>query len=110
MATSGNKLEPLLSEREIARITGLSLATIRRRRLLKLPPRYLKISSAVRYRRADVAAWLEACPTAGGPLREHDQPEGRGVDIAQGRVPSPVAKGGELICRATIGKPRNLRN
>ncbi len=65
MATANNVIENLLNEHEVARITGLSVATIRRRRLFKMPPKYLKISSAVRYRREDIAEWLESCPTGG---------------------------------------------
>jgi predicted DNA-binding transcriptional regulator AlpA len=70
MAATNNTLESLLNEREVARITGLSVATIRRRRLFKMPPKYLKISSAVRYRPEDIAAWLESCPTGGGHQAE----------------------------------------
>jgi predicted DNA-binding transcriptional regulator AlpA len=64
MATA-NTLETLLNEHDVARITGLSVATIRRRRLFKMAPKYLKISSAVRYRPGDIAAWLESCPSSG---------------------------------------------
>ena len=60
-----NKLEELLNEHDVARITGLSVASIRRWRLLKQGPRYLKIGAAVRYRAEDISAWLEARPTGG---------------------------------------------
>ena len=63
---SPNTLEELLTEHDVARISRLSVATIRRRRLFKMPPKYLKISSAVRYRREDIAAWLKSCPSGGG--------------------------------------------
>lgn len=66
MATESKTLEVLLNEHDVARITGLSVATIRRRRLFKLPPKYLKISAAVRYRPEDIAKWLKSCPTWGG--------------------------------------------
>jgi predicted DNA-binding transcriptional regulator AlpA len=59
MATS-DTLEALLTEHDVARITGLSVASVRRWRLLRQGPRYLKIGSAVRYRPEDVAAWLRA--------------------------------------------------
>lgn len=65
-----NVVSSLLNEQDVARITKLSLATIRRRRLFKLPPVYLKIGSAVRYRPEDVAAWLQSCPTRGGSQAE----------------------------------------
>lgn len=61
-----NRLETLLNERDVARITGLSLASVRRWRFLRQGPKYLKINSAVRYRSEDVTAWLESRPTGGG--------------------------------------------
>jgi hypothetical protein len=61
-----NTLEELLTEHDVARISRLSVGTIRRRRLFKMPPKYLKISSAVRYRPEDIAAWLESCPSGDG--------------------------------------------
>jgi predicted DNA-binding transcriptional regulator AlpA len=51
-------VEPLLDERAVARITGMSVASVRRWRLLNRGPRYIKLSSAVRYRPEDVRAWL----------------------------------------------------
>jgi predicted DNA-binding transcriptional regulator AlpA len=65
MPTTNNTLNTLLTDYDVARVTGLSVATIRRRRLYKLPPKYLKISSAVRYRPEDITAWLDSCPTGG---------------------------------------------
>jgi predicted DNA-binding transcriptional regulator AlpA len=65
-------LETLLNEREVAGIAGLSVHTIRRRRLLRQPPVFLKLSSSVRYRPEDVAAWLNSCPT-GGARQEGDR-------------------------------------
>jgi predicted DNA-binding transcriptional regulator AlpA len=59
-------LEALLNECDVARITGLSVASVRRWRLLRQGPRFLKLNSAVRYRAEDVAAWLESRPTGGG--------------------------------------------
>ena len=68
MASTNINLESLLDEHEVARITGLSVATARRWRLLKEGPRYLKIGSAVRYRPEDISAWLESRPTGGGQV------------------------------------------
>jgi predicted DNA-binding transcriptional regulator AlpA len=66
MAAANTTLETLLNEHDVARITGLSVASVRRWRLLKTGPRYIKISSAVRYRPEDVSAWLESRPSGGG--------------------------------------------
>ncbi len=60
-----NSIENLLNEHDVARITGLSVASVRRWRLLKQGPRYLKLGSAVRYKPEDVYRWLETRPTGG---------------------------------------------
>jgi predicted DNA-binding transcriptional regulator AlpA len=60
------QLPTLLNEFDVAHVTGLSVASVRRWRLFKTGPKYLKIGSAVRYRVGDVQAWLETCPTGGG--------------------------------------------
>ena len=67
-----NIIETLLSDYDIARITGFSVQTVRRWRFLNQGPRYLKISNLVRYRPADVKAWLETRPTGG---EQECQPE-----------------------------------
>ncbi len=64
-----NSLEELLNEHDVARITGLSVASVRRWRLLRQGPRYLKIGSAVRYRSEDIFAWLNSRPTGGEQIR-----------------------------------------
>ncbi|HTB13997.1 MAG TPA: helix-turn-helix domain-containing protein [Bryobacteraceae bacterium] len=69
MTTINNVPEALLKERDLQRITGVSLATIRRWRLLRQGPRFLKLGSAVRYRREDVDAWLASRPTGGTDVR-----------------------------------------
>ncbi len=58
-------LEELLTEHDVARITGLSVASVRRWRLIRQGPRFLKLNSAVRYRTEDLMAWLESRPTGG---------------------------------------------
>lgn len=52
-------IEPLLGERDIATILGLSLATIRRWRVLEKGPPFLKLGASVRYRREDFHDWVE---------------------------------------------------
>jgi predicted DNA-binding transcriptional regulator AlpA len=65
MGTIENTLETLLDEHAVARITGLSVASVRRWRFLKQGPKYLKIGSAVRYRPQDLTAWIETRPRGG---------------------------------------------
>jgi predicted DNA-binding transcriptional regulator AlpA len=65
MATTSNTLNTLLNEHDVARITALSVASVRRWRLFRQGPKYLKLGAAVRYRAEDVSAWLESRPTGG---------------------------------------------
>ena len=60
-----NGLTRLLNEQDLAKLTALSLGTIRRRRLSRQPPIFRKLGSAVRYHPDDVAAWIESCPSGG---------------------------------------------
>ena len=59
-------IETLLDEHEVARVTGLSVASVRRWRLLRQGPKYLKLGAAVRYKPKDVTAWIESRPSGGG--------------------------------------------
>ena len=70
MATANNSIETLLNERDVARIANLSVASVRRWRLLRQGPKYLKIGAAVRYKAEDISAWLESRPSGGGHLAE----------------------------------------
>ena len=58
-ATVSQPLEKLLTEVEVAKILNVSVATIRRRRLLKQPPTWLKIGALVRYRREAINRLIE---------------------------------------------------
>jgi predicted DNA-binding transcriptional regulator AlpA len=60
------RLQSLLNEFDVARITGLSVASVRRWRLLRQGPKYLKIGAAVRYKPKDVSAWRESRLSRGG--------------------------------------------
>jgi hypothetical protein len=53
-------IEPLMDEREYARITKRSVGTVRRDRLLKRGCPWVKIGALVRYRPADVRAYIES--------------------------------------------------
>lgn len=66
MAATSSPLQELLTERDVSRITGMSVASIRRWRLLRQGPRFIKVGAAVRYKTEDIAAWLESRPSGGG--------------------------------------------
>lgn len=51
--------EPL-REREVARILGVSVKTLRHWRLKRLGPKYLKLVGVVRYRQQDVEEFMGA--------------------------------------------------
>lgn len=65
METNHNGVEELLNEYDISRLTKMSVASVRRWRLLREGPRYLKLGSSVRYRREDVLSWLASRPGGG---------------------------------------------
>jgi predicted DNA-binding transcriptional regulator AlpA len=52
--------EQLLTEQEVARLLKVSVATIRRRRLFRQPPDFVKIGASVRYRREAIQRLIES--------------------------------------------------
>jgi predicted DNA-binding transcriptional regulator AlpA len=69
MGTLPNTLTHLLNEYQVAELMGVSVATVRRWRLLRQGPRYLKIGAvAVRYRPEDLETWLTSRPTGGAEI------------------------------------------
>lgn len=66
-SAADTQIDTLLNEHDVARVTGLSVASVRRWRLLRLGPRYLKLGSSVRYRAADVTYWIQNRPSGGEP-------------------------------------------
>jgi predicted DNA-binding transcriptional regulator AlpA len=67
MATP-NALEQLLTEHEVAKILRVSVATMRRRRLLNHPPTWIKIGASVRYTPESISAFLKSRPSGGEQL------------------------------------------
>jgi predicted DNA-binding transcriptional regulator AlpA len=66
MGTGSETFERLLTERDVASLTGLSAASVRRWRALNVGPKFIRIGWSVRYRLKDVLAWLESRPSGGG--------------------------------------------
>jgi len=60
MTTTHTSREDLLTEHEVAKLLKVSVATIRRRRLFRRPPDFLKIGASVRYRREAIQRLIEA--------------------------------------------------
>jgi len=59
MANTNTQLETLLNEHQVAELLKVSVATIRRRRLFRQPPDFLKIGASVRYRREAIQRLIE---------------------------------------------------
>jgi predicted DNA-binding transcriptional regulator AlpA len=70
MATVNKTVETLLNEHDVARITGMSVATVRRWRLQNRGPRYLKLGASIRYPPQALAAWLKSRPMGGETERD----------------------------------------
>jgi predicted DNA-binding transcriptional regulator AlpA len=66
MGTLTNSPIHLLNEFAVAEMLGVSVATVRRWRLLKRGPRFLKLGALCKYRVEDISAWLESRPSGGG--------------------------------------------
>ena len=66
----------LLNERQAAKRLGLSVATLRRRRLLGWPPIYVKISARVLYREEDLTDFV-AVNVVRPDGTSHQPPEAR---------------------------------
>jgi predicted DNA-binding transcriptional regulator AlpA len=60
----------LLTDIDVSKALDVSVATVRRWRLLNQGPRYLKIGASVRYRPEDVANWLDNRPSGGETERK----------------------------------------
>jgi predicted DNA-binding transcriptional regulator AlpA len=67
MTNANNAIESLLTEQEVAKLLKVSVATIRRRRLFRQPPEYLKLGASVRYRREAIQRLIEAAEQRAEP-------------------------------------------
>jgi hypothetical protein len=58
-SVANTQIEPLLDEYQYAAITGRSVASARRDRLLRIGCPFVKLGNSVRYRPQDVRAYIE---------------------------------------------------
>jgi excisionase family DNA binding protein len=68
----------LLTEEEVAEQLHVSVPSLRRWRLERRGPQFIKVGSLVRYRPEDLESWLAAFP-AGGSGAAGKQPQLRAV-------------------------------
>ena len=52
----------MLNDTQVADYLNMSVASVRRWRVYRKGPKFLKIGSAVRYKREDLEMWLKSCP------------------------------------------------
>ena len=55
------QLTQALTERDAARVLGLSVATLRAWRLKRKGPRFVRFGRAVRYLEVDIARYMDGC-------------------------------------------------
>jgi predicted DNA-binding transcriptional regulator AlpA len=80
MGTVPNSQIHLINEYQVAEMLGVSVATVRRWRMTKTGPRYLKVGALCKYQVQDISAWLKSCPSGGqGPLGVNEACEGHRV-------------------------------
>lgn len=60
-------MQSFLNEQEVSKRVNVSVATLRRWRLEKRGPMFVKVGSLVRYRPEDLDSWAAALPTGGDP-------------------------------------------
>ncbi len=65
MNTKHKALERLLNDHEVAALVGVSVATVRRWRLTRRGPSYLRIGVLIRYRPESIHQWLDSRQTVG---------------------------------------------
>ena len=56
-----NELLKVVGEKVAADMTGLSVKTLRNHRYLGLPPKYVRMGRAIRYRVSDLQTYLDKC-------------------------------------------------
>jgi predicted DNA-binding transcriptional regulator AlpA len=66
MEPGQNNTNRLMNEKEVAAHLAVSVATIRRWRLLGQGPKATKLGGLVRYKPSDVEEFLNQCPKLGG--------------------------------------------
>jgi len=70
MQAGSKPIEPLLDERELARLFRISVGTLRYWRAEGRGPRFRKIGQLIRYVPSDVSDWLRSQPSGGDPVTQ----------------------------------------
>jgi excisionase family DNA binding protein len=67
-------MNTLLTEEDVARQLHISVASLRRWRLERRGPPFIKVGSLVRYRPEEVEAWLATLPAGGSSTNPRQVP------------------------------------
>jgi hypothetical protein len=67
-------MNTLLTEEDVAKQLHISVASLRRWRLERRGPPFIKVGSLVRYRPEEMEAWLAALPTGGSSAAQRQFP------------------------------------
>jgi len=73
----------LCTEDQVAKQLRVSLASVRRWRLEKRGPLFIKVGALVRYRPEDIETWLNALPTGGSAANVATLMETRNAGLLQ---------------------------
>ena len=65
-----NGTHTLLTETDVSKQLRVSLAALRKWRVLNRGPQFVKMGPLVRYRQTDIDSWLGSLPVGGGPCHE----------------------------------------
>jgi predicted DNA-binding transcriptional regulator AlpA len=65
-----NLAQSLLTETDVSRQLRVSLAALRKWRVMNRGPQFVKIGPLVRYRQTDIDAWLTSLPVGGSRCSE----------------------------------------
>ena len=65
-------MQTFLTEKDVAKQISVSLASLRRWRLVQRGPRFIKVGALVRYRPEDLEQWMETLTTGGTTLQRKE--------------------------------------
>jgi hypothetical protein len=68
-ARRGEMIHSFLTEQDVSRQLNISVASLRRWRVERRGPTFIKVGSLVRYRPEDLELWLSSLPTGGSNPR-----------------------------------------
>jgi Helix-turn-helix domain len=71
----------LLTESDVSKQLHVSLALVRRWRLEKRGPMFLKVGALVRYRPEDLESWLTTLPTGSNQQENQETRDNRGLSL-----------------------------